>query len=578
MQNKHHKRCVWICFLAIAIAWNFQASADSNAAFDKKSKETIVNGVLEKNLLIMPQLNKLNFGFGRYMGIEYFYEKTVSKIFFQDKKLEARVIGIVIDRSDITLDLSHPILGTGTITFSFSNELIEQTNEEDVQKILLQTLGDENHQYVVIDPQNKLYHLWSCNHLSDPQLAVHMRREDAEAQGHHASQFCFKKVVYLPQFFIESALERQWVMRLRNYEPIQNDTEKQAQLAAAGQKVLQNWPYKLMGYDYVFYLADSPGIDAFAIPTGKIIITTALFDSLANDDELEALLVYAIAHIEQRHSLKEHYACLQDEEYSATMKKFANFAGALVGPAGGFISGAVNATLPEAACNPQTISGYQSNYVQEADATAAFYFDVHGKDKRAIASLIKKLQFNELSKKLHPDQPLSGVDAVSYNDRLKRVQNTRFVHFKKDKHFVLIREGKPPVQLGLIYQRLYDKENNLLVYLDEKNLLALGPKINGEMNTTLDVKDKNGKQQFQLNDQFLTEDVWGAYLTFEALSVKKQQPLLDIEKIVLSVVPARKQHIRETNDPSDKLIKKSTDFLDNQTGQQYTFVPGTIER
>ena len=577
MQNKHQKRYFWICFLATAIAWIFFASANADASFDKKSKETIVNGVLGKNLLIMPQLNKLNFGFGRYKGIEYFYEKTVSKIFFQDKKLEARVIGAVINRSDITLQLSHPILGTGTIKFSFSNELLEQTSEEDVQQILLQTLGDENHQYVVIDPQDKLYHLWSCNHLSDPHLSMRMKRADAEAYGYRASQFCFKKMLYLPQYFVERALEREWTMRLRNYEPMHNDSGKQKQLTAAGQKVLQKWPYQLLGYDYVFYLADSPSIDAFAVPTGKIIITTALFDSLANDDELEALLVYAIAHIEQRHSLKEHYACLEDEEYAAAMKRLADVAGALTGPAGGVISGALTASLPEDSCNPQTLSGYQSNYVQEADATAAFYFDVHGKDKRAIKSLIKKLQFNELSKKLHPDQHLTVVDTVLYNDRLKRVQNNRFVHFKKDNHFILKREGKPPAQLDLICQRFYDNENKLFVYIDEKNLLALGQEINGEMITALYVTDKNGKQQFQLNDQFLTEDVWGAHLTFEASTVKEQNPLQDIKTIVLSVLPARKPRTRETNDPRDKLIMKSGDVLNDQAEHQYIFVPGTID-
>ena len=577
MQNRHQKHCVWICFFAIAIAWNLPASADGDASFNKKSKETILNGVLEKNLLIMPQLNKLNFGFARYKGIEYFYEKTVSKIFFQDKKLEARVIDIAIESSDITLKLSHPILGTGTVKFFFGTELIEQAGEEDVQKILLQTLGDENHQYVLVEPQNKLYHLWSCNHLSDPHLAVRMKHEDAEAQGYRACPICFTKVVYLPQFSVESALEKEWSLRLRNYQPAHNDSQKQAQLTAAGQKVLKNWPFQLLGYDYSFYLADSPEIEAFAMPAGKIIITTALLDSLANDDELDALLVYAIAHIEQRHSLKEHYACLEDEEYAATIKKFADVASVLAGPAGGVISGALNATLPDTSCNPITLGGYQSNYIQEADATVAFYFDAQGKNKRAIESLIKKLQFNRLAKNLHPDQPLIDADTVLDNDRLKRVQKTRFVQFKKNNHFILKREGKPPVQLNLICQQFYGKENKLLVYIDDKSLLALGQEISGEMNTILDVKDKNEKQQFQLNEQFLTEDVWGVYLTFEALNVKKQKSLQDIEKVVLSVAPARKPRIRETSDPNDKLIKNSGDVLNDQGKRQYTFVAETIE-
>ena len=312
MQKQYQKPFFWICLLTLCIVWQSPVSAKSDTWFDANSKAKIKKTVLNKDLLIMPQLNKLNFGFARHKDIEYFYEKTVSKIFFQDRKLEARVIDVIIEDPNITLELSHSMLGTGIIKFSLTEELLEQTTAEGIQKILLETLADENHQYVVLDAQSKLYHLWSCNHSSDPKLAARMRREDAETQGYRASGFCFKKMLYIPQFSVEKSLEREWTMRLRDYEPIEKDSKKQVLLTEAGQKVLENWPQKRVGYDYAFYLSDSRRIGAFAIPTGKIIVTTALFDSLANSDELEALLVYAMAHIEQRHSLKEYYSCLQD--------------------------------------------------------------------------------------------------------------------------------------------------------------------------------------------------------------------------------------------------------------------------
>jgi hypothetical protein len=569
----YQKTFFWICLLVLGIAWNSPASG---ASFDAKSKKTIINGVLKKNLLIMPQLNKLNFGFGRQKGIDYLYRKTVSKLFFQDKKLEARVIDVIIESPDITLELFHPIFGTGTLKFFFSKELLEQTTVEGIHKILLGTLGDENHQYVFSDSQSKLYYLWSCNHLSDPSLLARMRREEAEAQGYRASAFCFTKRLYIPNYSVEVALEREWTLRLRNYNPVEKSSEKQALLAEMGKKVLQHWPIKQIGYDYAFHLSDSHRIDAFAIPTGKIIITTALFDSLANPDELEALLVYAIAHVEQRHSLKEYYSCLEDEEYANTMKKLADAAGSLAGPASGVISGALNAALPEASCSPQSLGGYQNEYVQEADSMAAFYFDAHGKDKGAIVSLLKKLQFSELSEKLHPDIGLKRAADLSYNDRIKRVENTRFVHFKKGGNFILDREGKPPVQMDLIYQRFYKKENKLLVYVDEKNLLPSNQDDSGEMITRLSVKDKDGKHSFELKGQSLTEDAWGAHLTLEASTTQRQKLLQDIEKVVLSVTPATTPHDRETIAPEGKLIKGSIGILNDQTARDYFFVPGTI--
>jgi hypothetical protein len=568
----YQKAFFWICLIALCIAWNSPLSGQTGAAFDAKSKKTIINGVLKKNLLIRPQLNKLNFGFGRQKGIEYLYQKTVSKIFFQDKKLEARVIDVIIESSDITLELSHPVLGTGTIKFFFSKELLEQTSVEGIQKILLETLGDENHQYVFSDPQSKLYHLWSCNHLPDLSLSARMRREDAEAQGYRASRFCFIKVPYIPNISVEKALEREWAMRLRIYETIEKSSKKQALLTEVGKKVIQNWPHKRIGYDYAFYLSDSNRIDAFAVPTGKIIITTALFDSLADPDELEALLVYAIAHIEQRHSLKEYYGCLEDEKYANAMKKLAAAASSLAGPAGGVVSGALDAALPEASCNPQSLGGYQNEYVQEADSMAAFYFDARGKDKGAIVSLLKKLQFSDLSEKLHPDLSLTRPIEISYRDRIKRVQNTRFMYFNKGRNFILKRKGKPPVQLDLISQRSYKNENKLLVYVDEKNLLPLNQDANDEMITSLSVKDKDGKHRFELNEQFLTEDVWGAHLTFDASDPQTQKFLQDIEKVVLSVAPTKAPPDRESTDPDDKLIKRSYD----QARRNYTFVPGAI--
>ncbi|MGD9281012.1 MAG: hypothetical protein PVF60_08980, partial [Desulfobacterales bacterium] len=115
MQSIYSKSYLWICLIILAATWSAKAfgGAGEDAFFDQKSKDQITTRVLGKDLIIVPQLNKINFGFGRYGGIEYFYEKTISKIFFQDKKLNVRIIDVSIEEADITLELSHPILGTG---------------------------------------------------------------------------------------------------------------------------------------------------------------------------------------------------------------------------------------------------------------------------------------------------------------------------------------------------------------------------------------------------------------------------------------------------------------------------------
>ena len=563
MQRIHQISTIGICLIILTATWNSPAFGrnSSEVFFDQKSKKQIMSGILNKELVVMPQLNKLNFGFGRYSGIEYYYEKTVSKIFFQDKKLNAEIIDVSIDESEITLELSHPILGTGTVNFSFSADLIQQTTPQDIQKILLETLGDENHQYVVLDPANKLYHLWSCNHFADPSREARMKREDADQQGYLPSKFCFKKIVYLPELSIEKAIEAQWVRRLRNYEPIEKESAKQTYLSSVGEKVLKNWPFQLLGYNYAFYLAESSEIDAFAIPTGKIIITTALFDSLAKDNELAALLVFAIANIEQRYSLKNYYDCAEDQEYTDAMKKLATVAGALGGPAGGGIAGALNLALPGESCSPQSLISYPYDYVQQADAMVALYFDIHKKGRQAAVSLIKKLQFSELTVKLHPDLRMHQPQKISDNTRIERMQNIKFKNFNENNHFILKRSGKSPVQLNLKYQQIFKKENKVHIYLDQKALVQMEQTKDDKTDIWLSVTDKSGVHKFKHQNDLLTEDVWGAHLTFSALNRKKNKFLRSPEKIVLTVGPA--------TGPSDRRSDLSA--------KDYTFVPGTIE-
>ena len=317
----------------------------------------------------------------------------------------------------------------------------------------------------------------------------------------------------------------------------------------------------MLGYNYAFYLAESSEINAFAIPTGKIIVTTALFDSLDKDNELAALLVFAIANIEQRYSLKNYYDCVEDQEYGDAMKKLATVAGALGGPAGGGIAGALNLALPGESCSPQSLISYPYDYVQQADAMVALYFDIHKKGRQAAVSLIKKLRFSELTVKLHPDLRMHHPQKISDNTRIRRMQNIKFKSFNVNNHFIFKRSRKPPVQLNLKYQQIFNKENKVHIYLDQKALMQLEQTKDDKTVIWLSVTDKSGVHRFKHQNDLLTEDVWGAHLTFSASTRKKINFLQDPEKIVLRVSPAR--------GPSDK--------LSNQPAKDYTFVPGTIE-
>ena len=81
-------RCnCFILFLLVAI-FGFvpviSASGEGIREFDTRTRDRIREHVTGKLVRIMPQLNKLNFGFGQFDGLDYYYTTTISRIFFQD--------------------------------------------------------------------------------------------------------------------------------------------------------------------------------------------------------------------------------------------------------------------------------------------------------------------------------------------------------------------------------------------------------------------------------------------------------------------------------------------------------------
>lgn len=55
---------------------------------------------------------------------------------------------------------------------------------------------------------------------------------------------------------------------------------------------------------YEWYLKDDPGVNAFALPGGFIVVHAGLVHSAGSADELAGVLAHEIEHIEQRHTLQ----------------------------------------------------------------------------------------------------------------------------------------------------------------------------------------------------------------------------------------------------------------------------------
>jgi hypothetical protein len=555
MRCYRHRLNIFILF-SILFGFAALASASNNGLreFDRKTREKIEDAVIGQEIRIMPQFNKLNFGFGRFDGIDYYFTKTISRIFFQDLQIIVNVDDVEFEDHTVKLELSHPIFGYGDIEFVFSKALLKRATEADIEKIILNSLGNENHLYVFSNPGGKIVHLHTCNHLQESDKSIRMTLEHAEKKRYKKCGFCFKKMLYLPELSLERTIERAWTQRLSEYQTMMEGTDRQIELQKIGEEILN------MGYDYTFYLVNSPDINAFAIPTGKIVVTTGILDSLENDEELEALLVFAIAHVERRHSLKQYLTRLAQIEKSQQIMSLASAAGSIASAMAGGLWGAISVVpLDEETDTPKPVLGFQEIYESEATLIAALYFDIHQKDKQNISALTRKLQFNEMTELFHPD--LSDYKILDLDERIKSIKKTEFLYFGKEKSFKTERQNKAPYELDLLYQYIRGDKNALDVYITDKRLLKRFGADKREQKASLLISDSSGQQEFVLEKRFTTEDTWGVFLTFVADTDQKQRFLQNIETIVLKVGTPRS--------PNDRRQEGGLEY--------FTFVEGKLE-
>jgi hypothetical protein len=583
--------CIYIFGICLTILlFTIDSTADPNLrySFNSGSQEIIKQGVVDQDILIAPQLNKLNFGMGWSNDNSFYYEKSLSKIFFHDHIINVKITDIDFDKSNITLKLLHPVIGIGIITFVFNEDLISRESDKGIQQILLTTLGDANHQYVFVNPKSGRYHLYSCLHSERRDRLIRMSREDAEIRGYRPGGFCFNKVVYLPDLAIEKEIEIHWLTRLREHALFAGDARRQETVDRLGRHILDNWPFELLGYNYSFHVIDSRRITTVAIPAGKIFVTTALMDSLENEDEIEALLVRAIAHIEGRHSLKQYYKksnAMKSKQFlqKLTMATGA-FTGIFAGPGSGAIEALGNVPFQVSSKDQPLSSGFEDDFEGEADMVASLYFELQGKDKGHLSAAIRKLQLAALYFNVRQNESFNLVAAMNnlelnematqlylsiwekeknsrFDERAKRSELTKFKYFKDDDSFIFQEDRRFPVQLDLKYQSIFKNENKLMVYLNDRSLLDNHDGNYYISKVTLLIRDKHGKHRFKLLSKYTTADMWGMRMTFEAAGKQPDRFLEEIQDLKIETV--------ERGRPPDK-----TSDIDIE---HYAFVKGRLE-
>lgn len=135
--------------------------------------------------------------------------------------------------------------------------------------------------------------------------------------------------------------------------------------------------------DFHFVVVDSSEINAYSTPGGYVFVTTAVLANMENEAELAGVLAHEIAHVTERHIVKE--LSLKGVEKSA-VSSIAALIGGASESAGIAFSQAVDKTM-----DILLRDGYKKGDEMQADATAVLLCAFSGYDPSGLMTFLDKV-------------------------------------------------------------------------------------------------------------------------------------------------------------------------------------------
>jgi predicted Zn-dependent protease len=149
---------------------------------------------------------------------------------------------------------------------------------------------------------------------------------------------------------------------------------------AVGQKLVSR--LKDNPFEFRFFLADSPEPNAFALPGGYVYVTRGILPLIQTEDELAGIMAHEIAHVTERHSIKQ-------------MKK--GLIGGVLQIPGNLINTITRTRIgnilntPIALSSKAFISKYSRGHERDADTYGIQLAASAGYDARALADALERL-------------------------------------------------------------------------------------------------------------------------------------------------------------------------------------------
>ena len=122
--------------------------------------------------------------------------------------------------------------------------------------------------------------------------------------------FCL--IVIFSVFKTEAALlvsEREIVIesqkaweQMKTSLPVSRDLSKRTQVNCIARRIIKQLDEPFVDEDWEIEVFENPGVNAFAMPGGKLGVYTGLFSVASNQDELATVIGHEIAHVTEKHS------------------------------------------------------------------------------------------------------------------------------------------------------------------------------------------------------------------------------------------------------------------------------------
>jgi predicted Zn-dependent protease len=215
----------------------------------------------------------------------------------------------------------------------------------------------------------------------------------------------------------ERELGEKVLQEVRKIWPIIQEPAVKDYATRVGKRILSTM--ETQPFDYQFYVLNTPDINAFAVPGGKVFLNSGLILMVESEDELAGVVAHEIGHVVARHIAKQ-----SDQSLKLGLATLgAMLAGILLGPQA---AAAIGVTT--SAAGGALMLKYSRENEEESDYLGLKYMERAGYDRAAMISMLKKIR--RVSGPSYSDPPPYLLTHPAIEQRMANLE-VQMVHFPK---------------------------------------------------------------------------------------------------------------------------------------------------